>query len=59
MKPYSSLNRKERELIDVLTAISLVSSRMARNLALLNSDNGVFNEHRNTYYKTADRCRFN
>lgn len=40
MKPYGSFNEKEHELIDVLTAISRVSSRMARNLAFLNLNNG-------------------
>lgn len=49
-KAYRIPQRRERELIAVLTAISRVSARMARILAELKS-NGVFCDNRNSNYK--------
>ena len=49
-KAYRIPSRRDCELIAVLTAISLVSARMARILAELKS-NGVFYDNRTSNYK--------
>lgn len=49
-KAYRIPQRRERDLIAVLTAISRVSARMARTLAELKS-NGVFYDYRTNDYK--------
>jgi hypothetical protein len=49
-KAYRIPQRRERDLIAVLTAISRVSARMARTLAELKS-NGVFYDNRTNDYK--------
>ena len=49
-KAYRIPRRRERELVAVLTAISLVSARMARTLAELKS-NGVLYDNRTSHYK--------
>ena len=49
-KAYRIPQRRERDLIAVLTAISRVSARMARTLAELKS-NGVFYDNRTSNYK--------
>lgn len=49
-KAYRISQRRERDLIAVLTAISRVSARMARTLAELKS-NGVFYDNRTNDYK--------
>lgn len=49
-KDYRIPQRRERDLIAVLTAISRVSARMARTLAELKS-NGVFYDNRTNDYK--------
>ena len=49
-KAYRIPQRRERDLIAVLSAISRVSARMARTLAELKS-NGVFYDNRTNDYK--------
>ncbi len=49
-KAYRIPQRRGRDLIEVLTAISRVSARMARTLAELKS-NGVFYDNRTNDYK--------